>query len=74
LKVEGIQPFSPSSRYNTQAIAQSDFFGLTIQSKSITNMLLTIQIRFSKWIDNPITIQLFLEKDIGQQTLNGQVL
>jgi hypothetical protein len=23
---------------------------------------------------NPITIQLFLEKDIGQQILNGQVL
>jgi len=34
-----------------------------------------IQIQFSKWIDNqnPITIQPFLEKDIGQQILNGQV-
>jgi hypothetical protein len=33
---------------------------------------LTIQIRFSKWIEIPIQIQLFLEKDIGQQILNGQ--
>jgi hypothetical protein len=44
---------------NSQAIAQSDFFGLSIQSKSITKIWLTIQIQmqFSKWIDNPIQIQ-----------------
>ncbi len=40
-----------------QAIAQSDYFGLPIQSKSITNMWLTIQIQISKWIENPIQIQ-----------------
>ncbi len=57
-----------------QAIAQSNFFGLTIQSKSINNMRLTIQIQFSKWIKNPIQTQLFLEKDMGQQILNDQVL
>jgi len=33
---------------------------------------LTIQIQISKWIDNPITIQLFFGK--RQQILNGQVL
>ncbi len=42
-----------------------------IQSKSIINIWLTIQIQFSKWIDNPIQIQLFLEKDIEQQILNS---
>jgi hypothetical protein len=40
-----------------QAIVQSNFFGLSIQSKSITNVGLTIRIQFSKWIDNPIQIQ-----------------
>jgi len=47
-----------------QAIAQSDYFGLSIQSKSITNIWLTIQIQiqFSKLIDNPIQIQ---SKDMG---------
>ncbi len=44
---------------NCQAIAQSNYFGLSIQSKSSTNMRLTIQIRiqFSRRIDNPIQIQ-----------------
>ncbi len=43
----------------SQAIAQSDFFGLSIQSKSITHMWLKIQIwiQFSKWLDNPIQTQ-----------------
>ena len=51
------------------------FFGLSIQSKSITNMWLSIQIQFSKWIDNPIQSQSnYLSKDMGQQVLNGQVL
>ncbi len=36
--------------YN-QAIAQSNYFGFSIQSKSITNMWLTIQIRFVLWSD-----------------------
>jgi len=56
-----------------QAVAQSDFFGLSIQSKSITNVWLTIriQIHFSKWNDNPIQSQSnFFGKDLGQQILN----
>ncbi len=40
-----------------QAIAQSDFLGLSIQFKSNINMWLTIQIQFSNWIANPIQIQ-----------------
>jgi len=49
---------------NTQAIAQSNFFWIENP----------IQIHHKYVIDNPIQIQLFLEKDIGQQILNGQVL
>jgi len=39
----------------SQAIAQSDYFGLSIQSKATTNMWFRIQIQIwiSKWIDNP---------------------
>ncbi len=53
-----MQPAKKKASY-MQAVAQSNFFGLSIQSKSITNMWLTIQIQihFSKWIDNPIQIQ-----------------
>ncbi len=42
-----------------QAFAQSNFFGLSIQSKSNTKMWfkIQIQIHFPKWIDNPIQIQ-----------------
>ncbi len=42
-----------------QAFAQSNFFGLLIQSKSNTKIWLKIQIQihFLKWIDNPIQIQ-----------------
>jgi len=57
--------------YN-QAIDKSIFFGLSIQSESITNMWLTIkiQIQFSKWIENQIkSNHNFLEKDIGQQAM-----
>ncbi len=57
-----------------QALAQSKFFGLSIQSKSNTKMWfkIQIQIHFLKWIDNPIQIQSqsnYLRKNERQQTL-----
>jgi len=57
-----------------QAFAQSNFFGLSIQSKSNTKMWfkIQIQIHFLKWIDNPIQIQSqsnYLRKNERQQTL-----
>ena len=54
-----------------QAFAQSNFFGLSIQSKSNTKMWFKIQIHFLKWIDNPIQIQSqsnYLRKNERQQT------
>ncbi len=57
-----------------QAFAQSNFFGLSIQSKSNTKMQfkIQIQIHFLKWIDNPIQIQSqsnYLRKNEMQQAL-----
>ncbi len=43
--------------FDKQTVAQSNFLGLSIQFKFITKMWLTIQIQFSKWIDNSIQIQ-----------------
>ncbi len=56
--------FVPSNILCMQAIAQSDFFRLAIQSKSNTKkgLKIQIQIHFSNWIDNLIAIQLLDKK------------
>jgi len=57
LKRVSISDLKHNTNAYDQAFAQSDYFGLSIQSKSITNMWLIIQIQFSKWIDDLIQIQ-----------------
>jgi len=60
-------------RYCEQAIAQSNFFGLSIEIHHY--YMIGIQIQFSKWIDNPNpTKSTIIWKKIGQQILNGQFL
>jgi len=56
----------PCHTYN-QAIAQSNFFWIIVNPVQIHQKYVIAN-------PNPITIQQFLEKDMGQQIFNGQVL